>query len=95
MEITTHSSQIVVSENGGSGGANVSSCVSGYIADLHFWGDAAYLARRPGESGLHIMIAPSAKWTDEIRAAGFEIIGKLSNLANTEITSREATPPKP
>jgi hypothetical protein len=85
MEITTHSAQIRVSDSEGSSGTNLHRRCSGYVADLQTWGDSIYLARRPGESGLHILIAPSAKWKDDIRAEGFEIVGKLSRLANTPV----------
>ena len=82
MEITTHSAQIKVSDSRGSCGTNINRLCSGYVADLQLWGDAVYLARRTGEGALHILIAPAANWKDDIRDEGFEIIGKLSRLAN-------------
>lgn len=85
MDITTSHAQIIAKDSEKSCGANVNSRVSGYVADLHFWGDAVYLARRIGESGLHLMIAPSERWKGDIEAEGFEIIGKLSDLANATV----------
>lgn len=85
MDITTSHAQIVAKDSEKSCGANINSRVSGYVADLHFWGDAVYVARRIGESGLHLMIAPSDRWKGDIEAEGFEVIGKLSDLANAEV----------
>ena len=84
MNITTSHAQIVAKDSEKSCGANVNSRVSGYVADLHLWGDAVYVARRIGESGLHLMIAPSERWKGDIEAEGFEIVGKLSDLANNQ-----------
>jgi hypothetical protein len=82
MEITTYSAQVKVQDRDGSCGVNINRSKNCYMANLQFWGDAVYLARRAGESGVHIIIVPSAKWKEDIRAEGFEIIGKLSRLAN-------------
>jgi len=83
MNITTSSVQITTKDSEKSCGANVHRCVGGYVADLHFWGDGVYVARRIGEPGLRLMIAPSERWRGDIEAEGFEIIGKLSDLANS------------
>ena len=80
MEITTAHAHIIAKDSEKACGVNVNSCVSGYVADLHFWGDAVYVARRTGESGLHLVIAPSDKWKSDIKAEGFEILGELSDL---------------
>ena len=80
MNITTTHAQITVADSEGSCGANINRRASGYVADLHFWGDSVYVARRKGEPGLHVMIAPSDKWKRDIEAEDFEIIGKLSDL---------------
>ena len=84
MNITTSHAQIAVKDSETSCGANVNRRVSGHVADLHFWGDAIWLARRKGEVGLHLMIAPSDRWKGDIEAEDFEILGKLSDLANVE-----------
>ena len=82
MNITTSHAQIMVKDITGSCGANVNTLVSGYVADLQLWGDAMYIARRKGDTCLHIIIAPSDRWVSDIEADDFEIIGKLSDLAN-------------
>lgn len=84
MDITTSHAQIIVKGPNGSCGANINRRVAGHVADLHFWGDAVYVTRRTRESGLHLMIAPSERWEGDIEAEGFEIIGKLSDLANDQ-----------
>lgn len=83
MNITTSSVQVLVDDSESSCGVNINRRVSGYVADLHLWGDAVYLAKREGSPGTHILIAPSDKWEGDIADSGFEIIGKLSDLSNT------------
>ena len=82
MNIATSYAQIIVKDSDGLCGANISSIASGYVSDLYFWGKTVYVARRTGESLLHIIIAPSDCWMDDIKAEGFEVIGKLSDLVN-------------
>ena len=86
MEITTHSAQIRADDNQGSCGANINRICSEYVADLHFWGKAVYAATLPGDTAIHILIAPSEKWKKDIEAEGFTIIGKLSDIANAVAT---------
>jgi hypothetical protein len=88
MEITTHSAQIRADDNQGSCGANINRICSAYVADLHFWGKAVYAATLPGDTAIHILIAPSEKWKKDIEYEGFTIIGKLSELS----TPRPAAP---
>lgn len=80
MDITSTHVQIDVKDSEGSCGANINSRVSGYIADIQFWGDSIWVARRQGDTGLHILIAPSDRWVGDIESDDFEIIDKLSNL---------------
>jgi len=90
MDIITSHAQIKVKDSETSCGANINRCVNGYVADLQFWGDSIWIARRKGESGLHLMIAPSDRWRGDIEDEAFEIIGRLSDLAKTAIEpSRE------
>lgn len=84
MEITTHSANIKVSDSEGSCGANINQRSSGYVAEIHFWGNAVYLASRKGDAGLRVLIAPREDWKGDLEEDGFEIIGKLSDIANTQ-----------
>ena len=95
MDIITSHAQIIAKDSEKSCGANINSRVSGYVADLYFWGGAVYVARRIGESGLHLMIAPSDRWRGDIEAEGFEIIGKLSDLANDGTLAAARRGPNP
>ena len=88
MEITTHSAQIRAADNQGSCGAHINRRCSSYVADLYFWGEAVYAATLPGDTAIHILIAPSEEWKKDIEAEGFTIIGKLSELS----TPRPAAP---
>jgi hypothetical protein len=85
MDIATSHAQIVVKDSKGSCGAHINQRVSGYVADLHFWGDAIYVARRSGSPALHLMIAPGEHWLGDIEADGFEVLGKLSDLADAGV----------
>lgn len=84
MQITTHSAQIEVRDSEGSCGANINRRASGYVAELHFWGDQVYLARRKGDAGLRILIMPREEWKRDLEAEDFEFIGKLSDIANAK-----------
>jgi hypothetical protein len=97
MEIITHSAQIRVSDGKGSCGANINRRSSGHVAELHFWGDQVYLARRKGDPSPRILIMPREEWKRDLESEDFEIIGKLSDIANDQgearphsITSAEA-----
>jgi hypothetical protein len=81
MEITTHAAHIRADDNQGSCGAHINRICSAYVADLHFWGNAVYAATLPGDTAIHILIAPSEKWKQDIEYEGFTIIGKLSELS--------------
>jgi len=99
MEITTSSAQIRVSDSEGSCGADINRRASGYVAELRFWGDQVYLARRKGDAGLRILIMPREEWKRDLELEDFEIIGKLSDISsqleppvikkNAEFTSSE------
>lgn len=91
MKIGTSDAYITVEDSVGSGGANVTGRIHGYVADLHFWGSAIYVARRRNESDLHIIIAPSEHWMQSLADEGFEIIGKLSDLIKKESMDAEST----
>jgi|GEM_PF-3313904 len=80
MNITSHSAQITASDSEGSCGVNINSRVGGYVADLEFWGKAVFVARRKGDAGLHILVAPGNRWLSDIEKEGFEIIGKLTEF---------------
>jgi len=82
MEIITHSAQIRVSDSEGSCGANINRRSSGHVAELHFWGDQVYLARRKGDPSPRILIMPREEWKRDLESEDFEIIGKLSDIAN-------------
>jgi hypothetical protein len=88
MEITTHSAQIRAYDNQGSCGANINRRCSSYVADLHFWGKSVYAATLPGDTAIHILIAPSEEWKKDIEDEGFTIIGKLSDIANESRQAR-------
>ena len=79
MDIISSHAQVLVKDNKGSTGVNIDSLIHGYVADLYFWGSSSYLARRK-DGGVHILIAPSDEWEEEIKEEGFVIIGKLSDL---------------
>jgi hypothetical protein len=83
MNIETTHAQINVKDSEGIAGANINRRASGYVADIHFWGKAIYVARRKGDDSLHILIAPSERWKEDIEAEEFEILGKLSDFPNT------------
>jgi len=89
MEISTHSAQITVGDREATSGANINQRCSGYVADLHLWGNANFVAVRAGDPTIHILIAPDEKWRDDIEAEGFHILGKLSDIANVEISHAE------
>lgn len=74
--------QIRVRSREATSGANVYRRCSGYVADLHFWGDAIFVAVRAEDSAIHILIAPDEKWRADIEAEGFHILGKLSDFSN-------------
>jgi len=80
MDIISSHAQVIVKNNKVSSGVNIGSALSGYAAVLNFWGHGAYLARVKGYSDLHILILPSDEWESDIKAEGFEIIGRLSDL---------------
>jgi hypothetical protein len=84
MTIISTDSQVLVKDNYGSSGVNIHSIQHGYIADLHFWGGPAYLAHRKNCSVLHILVAPSEEWKEDIEREGFVIIGKLDDLAKAQ-----------
>ena len=79
MDIISSNAQVLVKDNQGSTGVNINSRIHGYVADLYFWGSSTYLALRK-DGGIHILIAPSDEWQEEIKEEGFVIIGKLSDL---------------
>jgi hypothetical protein len=89
MEITTYSAQIRADDSQGSCGANINRICSAYVADLHFWGKAVYAATLPGDTTIHILIAPSEEWKKDIEDEGFTIIGKLSDIANDKAHRRQ------
>jgi hypothetical protein len=80
LKITSYSSQVEVSDCESFGGVNINPCAFSCVADLNFWGQAIYVAKRPGDHLPHILIAPSEKWVSDIRKEGFEIVGKLFDL---------------
>jgi hypothetical protein len=83
MKIESNSAQINVRDNDSQGGVNINHALSGYAADMYFWGGAAYLCKRKDDPFLHVLMAPSAKWLQDVRDEGYEVIGLLSDLANT------------
>ena len=80
MDIISSHAQVLVKDNKGSSGVNIHSTLSGHVAVLNFWGQDAYLARGKGYSDLHILILPNDEWENDVKAEGFEIIGRLSDL---------------
>ena len=84
MNIISLNAQVLVKDKYGSSGVNVQSIQQGYVAHLHFWGGPAYLARRKNCGVLHVLIAPSEEWKEDIEREGFVIIGKLDDLAKAQ-----------
>ena len=90
MKIETTHVQIKVKDSDGAAGANIKRRAFGYVADINVWGKSVYVARRKGDDLLHILIAPSERWTEDIKAEGFQILGKLSDFPNAPVRdSRE------
>ena len=85
MNIESKSVQILVRDNKGSSGVNINSALAGYAADLWFWGGAAYLCKRKDDQFLRVLVVPSSEWLQDIKDAGYEVVGLLSELANTQV----------
>ena len=90
MKIESSSAQINVSDNDSSGGVNINNTLSGYAADMYFWGGAAYLCKRKDDPFLRVVMVPSAKWLQDVKDDGYEVIGLLSDLANDQDQTRPA-----
>jgi hypothetical protein len=80
MNIISSEAQVIVKDSKGSSGVNIWSALSGHAAVLNFWGQDAYLARLKGHNDLKILILPNDEWENDVKAEGFEIIGRLSDL---------------
>ena len=84
MNIISSDAQVFVKDNYGSSGVNIHSIQQGYVAHLHFWGGPAYLARRKNCGLLHVLVAPTEEWKEDIERDDFVIIGKLDDLAKAQ-----------
>lgn len=84
MKIESNSAQILVRDNKGSSGVNINSALSGYAADLWFWGGAAYLCKHKDDQFLRVLVVPSAEWLKDIKDGGYEVVGLLSDLSNAK-----------
>ncbi len=82
MDIISSNAQVLIKDSKGSSGVNIWSALGGYAAVLNFWGQDAYLARFKSQNDLKILILPNDKWENDAKTEGFEIIGKISDLAN-------------
>lgn len=80
MTIESNNAQILVRDHDGSAGVNINRAISGFGADLMFWGGESYLARREGEPFVHVLIVPGERWLQDLKDDGWKIVGKLSEL---------------
>jgi len=83
MNITSTGAQVEVRDNTDSTYINIHRCVNGYGAE--FWAHKSapiYLVRKVGEDDtwMRLVMVPSDKWLGDMRDAGYEIVGKLSDL---------------
>ncbi len=83
MTIESNSCQILVRDSAGQAGVNVNRAASGYVADLYFWGGTAYLATRADDPFIHVLVAPSERWLQDLRDESWIIVGTLKDLAAT------------
>jgi hypothetical protein len=93
MNIISLDAQVFVGDSYGSSGVNIHSIQQGYVAHLHFWGGAAYLARRKNCGLLHVLVAPTEEWKEDIERDDFVIIGKLDDLAKAQEQLNNNTQP--
>jgi hypothetical protein len=84
MKVESTGAQINVRDNDSFAGVNINPALSGYAADMMFWGGAAYLCRRKDDSFLRVLVVPGEKWLQDIKDGGYEIVGALSDCAKLE-----------
>lgn len=87
MKVESSSAQINVCDSDSFAGVNINPVLSGYAADIMFWGGAAYLCRRKDDSFLRVVMVPGEKWLQDIKDAGYEVVGSVSYFA--EIGDRD------
>ncbi len=80
MKIETMSARIVVDCRGSSSGANISPVLSGFAAEICFWGEHIYVAKRKDDSFYRLLIVPGPKWTEDLKDGGYEIVGELKDI---------------
>lgn len=84
MKVESSSAQINVCDNDSFAGVNINPALSGYAADIMFWGGAAYLCRRKDDSFLRVVMVPGEKWLQDIKDAGYEVVGSVSACSKLE-----------
>lgn len=89
MTIESSNAQIRVEDSQAHAGVNVNRTASGYGADLSFWGGENYLAKRKDDPFMHVLVVPSARWLQDLKDEGWEIIGRLSDLLAQAVIDRE------
>lgn len=82
MTIESNSAQINVKDSLSFAGVNINRALSGFASDLSFWGGEHYVARIKDDPFVHVLTVPSARWLQDLKDEGWEILGTLSELAN-------------
>lgn len=87
MTIESNSCQVKVEDSETFAGVNINRAISGYAADLSFWGGETYVAKRKDDPFLHVLTVPSARWLQDLKDDGWIIVGTLTELANQRLST--------